>query len=434
MNKRLEHALIKGIDEFIIEDVEEARLEAARPLDVIEGPLMDGMNVVGDLFGAGKMFLPQVVKSARVMKRAVAHLVPFIELEKGGARTSNGKIIMATVKGDVHDIGKNIVGVVLQCNNFEVVDLGVMVPAQRILETAREQSADMIGLSGLITPSLDEMVHVAHEMQRQGFTIPLLIGGATTSPAHTSVRIDPEYGHGVVYVKDASRSVGVCQTLVTPEAREAFFARVKAEHATRREQHAGRKRRPEGPRARRRARAQARRSTGPRIARRCRASSARVRSVRCRSRTWSRSSTGCRFFNAWEFSGKFPDILKDPERGAAASALWKDARAMLDTLVRERWLVARAVLGFFPAASVGDDIEIYAGAGRAQAHAMLHHLRQQKVKPAGQPQYCLSDFVAPRESGVEDYVGGFAVTAGIGIEARMSRASRRRMTITPRSC
>ncbi len=420
VQKRLEHALIKGIDEFVIEDVEEARLQATRPLDVIEGPLMDGMNVVGDLFGAGKMFLPQVVKSARVMKRAVAHLVPFIEREQGGARMSNGKIIMATVKGDVHDIGKNIVGVVLQCNNFEVIDLGVMVPAQRILETALSESADMIGLSGLITPSLDEMVHVAHEMQRQGFTIPLLIGGATTSPAHTSVRIEPEYGHGVVYVKDASRSVGVCQTLVTPEARESFFARVSAEHATRREQHAGRKRRPEG-----------------------------LALADARDRRLSLDWAGYRppvprflgtralpqvplkdlvnfidwmpFFNAWEFSGKFPDILRDPVRGAAASALWKDAREMLDTLVRERWLVARAVFGFYPAASTGDDIEIYAGAGRAQAHAMLHHLRQQKVKPAGQPQLCLSDFVAPRESGVVDYVGAFAVTAGIGIEERVAR-------------
>ncbi|MSQ91940.1 MAG: methionine synthase [Gammaproteobacteria bacterium] len=419
VQKRLEHALIKGIDAFIIADVEEARLQARRPLDVIEGPLMDGMNVVGDLFGAGKMFLPQVVKSARVMKRAVAHLVPFIEHAQGGARMSNGKIIMATVKGDVHDIGKNIVGVVLQCNNFEVIDLGVMVPAQRILETARSESADMIGLSGLITPSLDEMVHVAHEMQRQGLTIPLLIGGATTSPAHTSVRIEPEYRHGVIYVKDASRAVGVCQTLVTPETREAFFARVQSEHATRREQHASRKRRPEG-----------------------------LALADARARKLSLDWAGYRppvprflgtralphvplkdlvnfidwmpFFNAWEFSGKFPDILQDPVRGAAASALWKDARSMLDTLVRERWLVARAVLGFFPAASTGDDIEIYAGAGRAQAHAVLHHLRQQKVKPAGQPQLCLSDFVAPRESGVVDYVGAFAVTAGIGIEERVA--------------
>jgi 5-methyltetrahydrofolate--homocysteine methyltransferase len=420
VNKRLEHALIKGIDEFIIADVEAARLEAVRPLDVIEGPLMDGMNVVGDLFGAGKMFLPQVVKSARVMKRAVAHLVPFIEHEQGGARMSNGKIIMATVKGDVHDIGKNIVGVVLQCNNFEVIDLGVMVPAERILETARSESADMIGLSGLITPSLDEMVHVAHEMQRQGFTIPLLIGGATTSPAHTSVRIDPEYGHGVVYVKDASRSVGVCQTLVTPEARAAFFSRVSAEHATRREQHANRKRRPEGLAL---ADARARRLALDWSA--YRPPVPRFLGTRTLGHMPLKDLVNfidwMPFFNAWEFSGKFPDILQDPARGAAASALFKDARAMLDTLVRERWLAARAVFGFFPAAATGDDIEIYAGAGRAQAHAMLHHLRQQKVKPAGQPQYCLSDFVAPRDSGVEDYIGAFAVTAGIGIEERVAR-------------
>ena len=420
VQKRLEHALIKGIDEFVIEDVEEARLLATRPLDVIEGPLMDGMNVVGDLFGAGKMFLPQVVKSARVMKRAVAHLVPFIEHAQGGARMSNGKIIMATVKGDVHDIGKNIVGVVLQCNNFEVVDLGVMVPAQRILETARSESADMIGLSGLITPSLDEMVHVAHEMQRQGFTIPLLIGGATTSPAHTSVRIEPEYRHGVIYVKDASRAVGVCQTLVTPETREAFFARVQSEHATRRDQHASRKRRPQGL-----ALADAR-------ARRLSLDWASYRPPLPRflgTRTLGAVPLKdlvtfidwMPFFNAWEFSGKFPDILQDPERGAAASALWKDARGMLDKLVRERWLTARAVLGFYPAAATGDDIEVYADPGRTGMLAMLHHLRQQKVKPAGQPQLCLSDFVAPRESGIADYVGGFAVTAGIGIEEHVAR-------------
>jgi len=420
VQKRLEHALIKGIDEFIIEDVEEARLQAERPLDVIEGPLMDGMNVVGDLFGAGKMFLPQVVKSARVMKRAVAHLVPFIERGQGGARMSNGKIIMATVKGDVHDIGKNIVSVVLQCNNFEVVNLGVMVPAERILETARAEGADMIGLSGLITPSLDEMVHVAHEMQRQGFTIPLLIGGATTSPAHTSVKIEPEYRHGVIYVKDASRSVGVCQTLVTPDTRDAFFTRVRAEHATRRDQHANRKRRPEGlaladARARRPVldwagyrppvpRFLGTRSLGP---------------VPLKDLVpyidWMP------FFNAWEFSGKFPDILQDPERGAAASALWTDARRMLDTLVRERWLTARAVLGFFPAVANGDDIEVRACRTDDLALGTLHHLRQQKIKPAGQPQLCLSDFVAPRESGIADFVGGFAVTAGFGIEGHVAR-------------
>ena len=420
VQKRIEHALVMGIDQYIIDDVEEARLQAARPLDVIEGPLMDGMNVVGDLFGAGKMFLPQVVKSARVMKRAVAHLVPFIEREQGGARMSNGKIVMATVKGDVHDIGKNIVGVVLQCNNFEVVNLGVMVPAERILETARAEAADMIGLSGLITPSLDEMVHVAHEMQRQGFTIPLLIGGATTSPAHTSVRIEPEYRHGVIYVKDASRAVGVCQTLVTPDTRDAFFTRVRAEHVTRRDQHANRKRRPEGlaladARARRPAldwgnyrppvpRFLGTRALGP-----------------VPLKDLVTYIDWMPFFNAWEFSGKFPDILQDPERGAAASALWKDARGMLDTLVRERWLTARAVLGFFPAAGNGDDIEVRADRADGPALAMLHHLRQQKVKPAGQPQLCLSDFVAPRESGIADYVGGFAVTAGIGIEEHVAR-------------
>ncbi len=412
VGKRLEHSLIKGIDEFILDDVEEARVAATRPLDVIEGPLMDGMNVVGDLFGAGKMFLPQVVKSARVMKRAVAHLVPFIEREQGGARASNGKIVMATVKGDVHDIGKNIVGVVLQCNNFEVVDLGVMVPAERILETARTQSADMIGLSGLITPSLDEMVHVAHEMQRQGFTIPLLIGGATTSPAHTSVRIEPEYGHGVVYVKDASRSVGVCQTLVSAETRNAFFEKVKIEHAHRREQHAGRKRRPEGlalADARARRFAADWKSYRPPVPRFLGTRS--LAAVPLKDLVpfidWMP------FFNAWEFSGKFPDILEDPTRGAAASALWKDARQMLDTLVRERWLTANAAFGFFPASGNGDDIEL--------AQLTLHHLRQQKIKPAGQPQLCLADFIAPRESRITDYIGAFAVTAGQGIEPNVAR-------------
>ncbi|MGH8251874.1 MAG: methionine synthase [Steroidobacteraceae bacterium] len=419
VGKRLEHALVKGIDEFIIEDVEEARQAAAKPLDVIEGPLMDGMNVVGDLFGAGKMFLPQVVKSARVMKRAVAHLVPFIEQGQGGARASNGKIVIATVKGDVHDIGKNIVGVVLQCNNFEVVDLGVMVPADRILETARTESADMIGLSGLITPSLDEMVHVAQEMQRQGFTVPLLIGGATTSPAHTSVRIDPAYPHGVVYVKDASRSVGVCQTLVSEEARDSFFERVRAEHAHRREQHAGKKRRPDGMAL------AAARAAAPRIDwQGNRPPVPRFLGTRTLSPVpltdLVRYIDWMPFFNAWEFSGKFPDILQDPVRGAAASALWKDAQRMLETLVRERWLTARAVLGFFPAGSDGDDVVVYEDASRARPAAALHHLRQQKAKPAGQSQLCLADYVAPRNSGVEDFIGAFAVTAGIGIEPRVA--------------
>jgi len=419
VHERLSHALVKGIDEFIIEDVEEARHAAERPLDVIEGPLMDGMNVVGDLFGAGKMFLPQVVKSARVMKRAVAHLVPYIEQGQGGARARNGLIVMATVKGDVHDIGKNIVGVVLQCNNFEVVDLGVMVPAERILETAREKSADMIGLSGLITPSLDEMVHVAHEMQRQGFTVPLLIGGATTSPAHTSVRIEPQYRHGVVYVKDASRSVGVCQALITPESRAAFFERTRAEHAARREQHAGRRRRPEGlslADARARApkpdwvsyRPPVPRFLGTRVLPELPLGEL-VRYI-----DWMP------FFNAWEFSGKFPEILRDPVRGEAASALWQDAQRMLESLVRERWLTARAVLGFFPAAGAGDDIEVFAGDSRGERSAILHHLRQQKAKPAGQAQLCLADYVAPA-TGAPDYIGAFAVTAGIGIEPHVAR-------------
>ncbi len=420
VGKRLEHALIKGIDEFIIDDVEEARLGAARPLDVIEGPLMDGMNVVGDLFGAGKMFLPQVVKSARVMKRAVAHLVPFIEHEQGGGRVSNGKIVIATVKGDVHDIGKNIVGVVLQCNNFEVVDLGVMVPAARILDTARELSADMIGLSGLITPSLDEMVHVAQEMRRQGFTIPLLIGGATTSPAHTSVRIDPEYPHGVVYVKDASRSVGVCQTLVSPDSRAAFFDRIKAEHANRRTQHASRKRRPEGLSL-----ADAR-AAAPRFDWRA-APPAVPRMLGTRTigpvplADLVRYVDWMPFFNAWEFPGTFPSILEDPARGAAARALWKDAGRMLETLVRERWLTAQGVIGLFPAAAEGDDIVVYADSTRSGPRETLHHLRQQKIKPAGQPQYCLSDFIAPQGSGVDDFIGAFAVTAGIGIDAPVAR-------------
>ncbi len=420
VGKRIEHSLVKGIDEFVIADVEEARLGAARPLDVIEGPLMDGMNVVGDLFGAGKMFLPQVVKSARVMKRAVAHLVPFIEREQGGVRASNGKIVMATVKGDVHDIGKNIVGVVLQCNNFEVVDLGVMVPAERILETARSESADMIGLSGLITPSLDEMVHVAHEMQRQGFTIPLLIGGATTSPAHTSVRIEPQYEHGVVYVKDASRSVGVCQTLITVDARSGFFERVRAEHANRRAQHAGRKRRPEGLTL------AAARAAAPQYDWRAYAPPV-PRFLGTKDlgpvplQELVRYVDWMPFFNAWEFSGKFPGILEDPVRGAAASALWKDAQSMLELLMRERWLTARAVLGFFPAAAVGDDIQVFEDAARGRPLATLHHLRQQKVKPAGQPQFCLSDYIAPQDAGVADFIGAFAVTAGVGIEAHVAR-------------
>ena len=421
--KRLEHALVKGIDEFVVQDTEEARQQFDRPLQVIEGPLMDGMNVVGDLFGAGKMFLPQVVKSARVMKKAVAHLVPFIEQQKAasGASRSNGRIVMATVKGDVHDIGKNIVGVVLQCNNFEVIDLGVMVPCDRILDTARREGADMIGLSGLITPSLDEMVHVAREMQRQGFEQPLLIGGATTSPAHTSVKIDPQYEGVVVYVKDASRSVGICQRLMTGEQRSEFLARVKSEHATRREQHRGK--RAKSPQLTI-AQARANRFNGgwdayvPPVP--------KFLGLRVFDdyslEDLTRYIDWMPFFNAWEFSGRFPDILTDPVIGEQTSNLYADARRMLKQVVRERWLTARGVVGLFPANSVDDDdIEIYADESRTRVLARLHFLRQQKGKPAGQSHDALADFIAPKDSGRRDYIGAFAVTAGVGIEAQLQR-------------
>jgi len=421
VGKRLEYALVKGIDDFVIEDTEEARLGAERPLAVIEGPLMDGMNVVGDLFGAGKMFLPQVVKSARVMKRAVAHLVPFIENSKdAAAQRANGRIVMATVKGDVHDIGKNIVGVVLQCNNYEVIDLGVMVPCEKILETARREQADFIGLSGLITPSLDEMVHVAREMQRQSFVLPLLIGGATTSPAHTSVKIAPQYTGAVVYVKDASRSVGVCQTLSTPAARTAFLAEVNVEHARRREQHAAKKVKvPELTLAA--ARANRRAFDWSAYA----APQPRLPGVH-RFADYPLSELlgyidWMPFFNAWEFSGKFPDILTDPKVGEAASNLYADARRMLKELISGRWLKVNAVLGLFPANAVGDDVEIHAGEARQEVLATLHFLRQQKGKPEGQPHECLADYVAPKSSGVRDWFGAFAVTAGIGIEEHVAR-------------
>ena len=419
--ERLKHALIKGIDQFVLEDTEEARLETARPLDVIEGPLMDGMNVVGDLFGAGKMFLPQVVKSARVMKKAVSVLVPYIERGKTGGARSNGKVVMATVKGDVHDIGKNIVGVVLQCNNFEVIDLGVMVSCEKILETAAREGASLIGLSGLITPSLDEMVHVAKEMQRLGLEVPLLIGGATTSPAHTAVKIDPQYEGPVVYVKDASRSVGVCQQLVTPGTRDAYVATIKAEHARRREQHRHKS------------------AKAPQLS----LAQARARKFKI---DWARyvppapRFLGLKtfddypleelvpyidwmpFFNAWEFAGKFPDVLTDPVVGEAASNLYADATNMLGQLIRERWLKARAVVGLFPANTVGDDdIEVYADESRTAAFLKLHQLRQQKAKSQEQAQLCLSDFVAPASSGRADYVGAFAVTTGIGIDEQVAR-------------
>lgn len=374
---------------------------------------MDGMNVVGDLFGAGKMFLPQVVKSARVMKKAVAHLVPFIEAaHEGSDQRKKGKIVMATVKGDVHDIGKNIVGVVLQCNEFDVIDLGVMVPCEKILETAQRENADMIGLSGLITPSLDEMVNVASEMERQGFDLPLLIGGATTSPLHTSVKIDPEYHGPVVYAKDASRSVGICQSLNSPEARDEFRRSIKEENARRRERHHGTERKARS------------------------VSIEEARSNRL-ALDWSSYTppqpnlsgievfsdydleTLCEyidwmpFFNAWQFSGRFPAILDDPEKGEAARALFADAQTMLERIVNERWLRPRGVIGVFPANSARcDDIEVYTDATRSAVLRTLPQLRQQKESNRGGPYHCLSDFVAPKESGLADYIGGFAVTAG----------------------
>ncbi|MBV8146669.1 MAG: B12-binding domain-containing protein, partial [Gammaproteobacteria bacterium] len=424
VGKRLEHALVKGIDDYIIEDTEAARQASTRPLDVIEGPLMDGMNVVGDLFGSGRMFLPQVVKSARVMKRAVAHLVPYIEQSKDArASRTNGRIVVATVKGDVHDIGKNIVGVVLQCNNFEVIDLGVMVPCEKILETARREGADLIGLSGLITPSLDEMVHVAREMQRQEFELPLLIGGATTSPAHTAVKIAPQYRSPVVYVKDASRAVGVCQSLTQPAQRAAFIARVGEEHQRRREQHAGKTVKvPEASLA-------AARSNRARIDWSAYAPLApRVPGIQRFAEYPLAELLGyidwMPFFHAWEFAGKFPDILSDPVVGEAASNLYADARRMLKSLIAERWLTVSAVLGLFPANAVGDDVEIYAGEARREPLVTLNFLRQQKGKAPGQPHESLADYVAPAGSGVRDYFGAFAVTAGIGIEEHVARFER----------
>jgi 5-methyltetrahydrofolate--homocysteine methyltransferase len=357
------------------------------------------------------------------MKKAVAHLVPFIEKEKGGVPRSNGRIVIATVKGDVHDIGKNIVGVVLQCNNFEVIDLGVMVPAERILETARRENADLIGLSGLITPSLDEMVHVAREMQRQGFEVPLLIGGATTSPAHTSVRIAPQYGQPVVYVKDASRCVGVAQALVTPGTRGEFARKNDLEHVRRREQHAARTvKQPELTLAA--ARANARRLdwsayVPPRP---------RALGVRVFEDIAFEDLLGyidwMPFFNAWEFAGRFPDLLTDPTVGEAASALYADARRMLKQMIAGRWLRARAVVGLFPANANGDDVEVYADEGRGAPLVTLDFLRQQKGKATGQPHECLADYVAPRATGVADYLGAFAVTAGIGIEEHVARFER----------
>ena len=419
VRERLAHALVHGIDAFVDEDTEEARRQAARPLDVIEGPLMDGMNVVGDLFGAGKMFLPQVVKSARVTKKAVAYLLPFIEAEKlrtGDVGKSNGKIVMATVKGDVHDIGKNIVGVVLACNNFDVVDLGVMVPTQKILDTAKAENADLIGLSGLITPSLEEMTHVAREMQRQGFDTPLLIGGATTSRAHTALKIDPHYQAPTVWVKDASRAVGVAQSLISRDMRAAFVAANDADYAEIRERH---KNRGDAKRLVSLEKARGQKFDGgwadytpP---------APRQPGLHVFDDYPLDELVDCidwtPFFNAWELFGKYPAILTDDVVGAQASELYRDARAMLAKIVDERWLTAKAVFGLWPANSVGDDVELTVD-GRSER---LHFLRQQVDKPVERPDFCLADFIAPKDSGRQDWIGMFAVTAGIGIDAHVAR-------------
>ncbi|MBC3765090.1 methionine synthase [Neptunicella marina] len=410
VNKRLEHALVKGITDFIEEDTELARQQAEKPLHVIEGPLMDGMNVVGDLFGEGKMFLPQVVKSARVMKRAVAYLEPYIEQEKE-AGSSNGKILLATVKGDVHDIGKNIVGVVLQCNNFEIIDLGVMVSCETILQTARKENVDMIGLSGLITPSLDEMVHVAKEMQRQGFDLPLLIGGATTSKAHTAVKIEQNYQHPVVYVPNASRAVGVCQKLISKDSRAAFAEQLTKEYDVVREQHARKQ-----PRSKPVSLQQARdnafvpqfdeyQPTKP--------AQLGVQSVSADIKTLRNYIDWTPFFLTWSLAGKYPRILDDEVVGEEAKKLFADANAMLDRFETSNELIAKGVFGLFAANRVEDDIEIYRDDNRNDVLCVSHHLRQQTQKPKG-ANYCLSDFVAKKSSGIEDYVGAFAVTAGIG--------------------
>lgn len=410
VNKRLEHALVKGITDFIIEDTEEARLQAQRPLHVIEGPLMDGMNVVGDLFGEGKMFLPQVVKSARVMKKAVAHLQPYIEAEKSDDAKSNGKILLATVKGDVHDIGKNIVGVVLQCNNFEVIDLGVMVPAATILQVAKDEQVDMIGLSGLITPSLDEMVHVAKEMERQHFDIPLLIGGATTSKAHTAVKIEQNYHAPVAYVPNASRAVGVCQRLLNKASRDIYAQELAKEYDTVREQHARKK-----PRSKPVTLSEARANgfvadfsnapVKPKVL--------GVTPVSADIATLRNYIDWTPFFLTWSLAGKYPRILQDEVVGEQAKTLFEDANAMLDNIIANGSLKAKGVIGLFPANRLGDDIEIYTDESRQQVQGVSHHLRQQTLKDKF-ANYCLADFVAEKYSGIDDYVGAFAVTGGIG--------------------
>ena len=420
LRERITHALVKGIDTYVVEDTEALRQEIdaadGQPIEVIEGPLMDGMGVVGDLFGAGKMFLPQVVKSARVMKKAVAHLIPYIEAAKkpGDADRSNGLVIMATVKGDVHDIGKNIVGVVLQCNNYEVIDLGVMVPTQKILETAREKGADVIGLSGLITPSLDEMVGVASEMQRQGFDIPLLIGGATTSRAHTAVKVDQQYEGPVVWVKDASRSVPVVSQLLSATGKTKLLEEVTADYESLRRRHAAKQN--DRPMLTYEQALDARTPIDwsqeqPHLAG---VSPTRVVFEDYDLAELREYFDWQPFFNAWELKGSFPDILNNPATGEVARKLYDEAQVMLDQIIEEKWLTAKGVIGLFPANSVGDDIEIYTDESRSEVAHTLHMLRQQGKHRPGIPNRSLADFVAPRESGLKDWIGAFAVTGGLG--------------------
>ncbi|MFN8295509.1 MAG: methionine synthase [Chitinophagales bacterium] len=420
VNDRLKHALVKGIVDFIEEDTEECRLQFDKPLSVIEGPLMDGMNVVGDLFGAGKMFLPQVVKSARVMKKSVAYLLPFIEASKeSGASSSNGKILLATVKGDVHDIGKNIVGVVLACNNFEIIDIGVMVPCDKILDTAEKENVDIIGLSGLITPSLDEMVFVAKEMKRRGMKQPLLIGGATTSKIHTAVKIEPNYNHPTVHVLDASRSVPVASSLLNPSNKKKFEEEIRAEYEVMRQRHLGKQV----------------------VKDYLSIEDARKNKLQLDWTNYTPPTPAfigtkvfdnydlselrkyidwTPFFSTWELHGKYPNILEDKIVGAEAKKLLADANALLDKIIAEKWLTAKAVIGFFEANSNMDDIELQdisnAETLTDKRKSVLHHLRQQNKKGEGLPNFCLSDFIAPKESNKKDYIGGFAVTTGIGIE------------------
>ncbi len=439
--KRLEHALVKGIDAFVIEDTEEARIELKRPINVIEGPLMDGMNVVGDLFGDGKMFLPQVVKSARVMKKAVAYLMPYLEAEKDGDLQANGKILMATVKGDVHDIGKNIVGVVLQCNNYEIIDMGVMVPTDDILKKAVEENVDIIGLSGLITPSLDEMVNVGKEMERLGMDLPLLIGGATTSKIHTAVKIDPEYHGAAIHVADASRAVGVASKLLSEDDRDEFIKGYKDEYEALR----------------------VKRAANQRVKKSSTLAASRANKVPI---DWTDEKTKpvkpvlldapkdgedysvstldsggviiqfddypledlierfdwTQFFRSWELAGKFPAILTDEVVGEAASKLYDEAKVMLDQIVKEKWITAKAVIGLFPANSVNDDdIELYTDESRETVRMDLHHIRQQLDRGGQRPNFCLADYIAPKESGVQDWLGAFAVTGGVGIEPHLEK-------------